>query len=96
MSVAVTEESILEAVHKVPQERWGLVLEILHNLEPREAQPADEAEPTCWTATQLCALPPAEQDAILEAQAALAAADYPIGLDDDYSDYGDDTGAPTR
>ena len=96
MSAEVTEQSILEALHKVPQEKWGLVLEILHNLEPRESPPSPGAEPMHWTPAQLRALPRAEREAIFEAQAALAAADYPIGLDDDYSDYGDDAAAPTR
>jgi hypothetical protein len=97
MSAEVTEQAILEALHKVPQEKWGLVLEILHNLEPKPAPPAGEAEPPHWTIDQLRALPQDEQDAILEEAAILAAAEYPIGLDDDYSDlYGDDTDAPPR
>src|SRR5215468_10461593 len=97
MSAEVTEQAILEALHKVPQEKWGLVLEILHNLEPKPAPPAGEAEPTCWTPAQFRALPRAEQDAILEQAAILAAAEYPIGLDDDYSEYyGNDTDAPPR
>ncbi len=74
-------------MHKVPQEKWGLVLEILHNLEPQEIELPEGTDPTCWTATQLLALPRAERDAIIEAQALLAVDDYPIGLDDDYSDY---------
>ena len=97
MSTEITEQSILEALHKVPQEVWGLVLEILHNLEPREvALPPQGADPGCWTATQLLALPPAERDAIIEAQALLAVDDYPIGLDDDYSDYLNETDAQAR
>ena len=96
MSAEVTEQAILEALYKVPQEKWGLVLEILHNLEPKEAPPSGEAEPTCWTATLLRALPRAERQAIMEAQVALAVDLYPIGLDDDYSEYfGDDSDAPT-
>ena len=96
MSAHVTEQAILEALHKVPQEKWGLVLEILHNLEPSAAPPCGEAEPVCWTPAQLRALPLAEREATFEAQAALAAGDYPIGMDDDYSDYGDETDAPAR
>ncbi len=57
MSIEVTEETILEALHKVPQEKWGLVLEILHNLEPREIELPEGTDPTCWTASQLLALP---------------------------------------
>ena len=97
MSAEVTEQAILEALHKVPQEKWGLVLEILHNLEPKVAPPPEGVEPKYWTARQLRALPRAERQAIMEAQAALAADLYPIGLDDDYSEYYDnDTDAPTR
>jgi hypothetical protein len=97
MSAEVMEETILEALHKVPQEKWGLVLEILHNLEPKAAPPSGEAEPTSWTPAQFRALPRAQQDAILEEAARLAADLYPIGLDDDYSDlYGNDTDAPPR
>jgi hypothetical protein len=97
MSAEVTEQSILEALHKVPQEKWSLVLEILHNLEPKPAPPSGEAEPTSWTPAQFRALPRAEQDAILEAAAIEAAKFYPIGLDDDYSDlYGNDTDTPPR
>jgi hypothetical protein len=81
----VAEPSILEALHKVPQEKWGLVLEILHNLEPKPAPPSGSgaAEPTGWAPDQFRALPRAEQDPILEEAAILAAAEYPIGLDDD-------------
>ena len=96
MSTEVTEETILEALHKVPQEKWGLVLEILHNLEPRKIELPEGTNPMYWTARQLRALPPAERDAIIEAQALLAVDDYPVGLDDDYSDYLDDTDAPAR
>jgi hypothetical protein len=104
MSTEIIEEAILEALRKVPRERWGLVLEILHNLEPREAQipegtPAqipEGTDPTLWTLEQLLALPPAEREAIMEAQVLLAVEDYPVGLDDDYSDYFDDTDAPAR
>ena len=97
MTAEVTEQVILEALHKVPREKRGLVLEILHNLEPKPAPPTGEAEPTHWTIDQLRALPQDEQDAILEAAAIEAAKFYPIGLDDDYSEYFDnDTDAPPR
>jgi hypothetical protein len=97
MSIEVTDQAILEALHRVPREKWGLVLEILHNLEPREeVLPPQGADPGCWTASQLLALPPAERDAIIEAQALLAVDDYPIGLDDDYSDYLNEMDAQAR
>ncbi len=93
----VTDQTILEALHKVPREKWGLVLEILHNLEPRKVDlPPEGSDPGCWTAGQLLALPRAERDAIIEAQVLLAADLYPIGLDDDYSDYIDDANASER
>ncbi len=101
MSTEITEESILEALHKVPKEDWGLILEILHNLERREAelpeaQLPEGTDPAHWTLDQLRALPPAEREAIMEAQVLLAVNDYPVGLDDNYSDYFDDTDAPPR
>jgi hypothetical protein len=95
MSTEVTEELIREALHKVPQEKWDRVLKFLHNLEPKTARAPDGAELECWTAEELLALPLAESDAILEAQALLAVDLYPIGLDDDYGDYGDDTDTST-
>jgi hypothetical protein len=76
MSIDVTEESILDALHKVPRENWDRVLEFLRNLEPKAGPPSEEAEPRHWTATELLAMPPAQRDAILEAAAAMAEADY--------------------
>jgi hypothetical protein len=76
MSIDITEESILDALHKVPRDHWSRVLEFLHNLEPKAGQPSESAEPRHWTATELLALPPAERDAILEAAAAMAESDY--------------------
>lgn len=96
MTTEVSEQSILDALHRVPREKWGLVLEILHNLEPREVDlPPLGSDPGCWTATQLLALPRAERDAIIEAQAFRAVGDYPDGWDDDYGDYGEDADTPT-
>jgi hypothetical protein len=92
----VTDQAILEALHRVPREKWGLVLEILHNLEPHEVDlPPHGADPGCWTARQLRALPRAERNAIIEAQVLLAVDLYPIGLDDDYSDYVETKDSPT-
>jgi hypothetical protein len=68
MSVDVSEQSILEALHKVPQERWGQVLEFLHSLEAGASR--------CWTIQELLALPAERREAIIEAQAALAEHDY--------------------
>ena len=72
MSLDVSEQSILAALHRVPQERWGHVLEFLHHLEPSAARRHDADEPERWTIPELLALPSDERDAIIEAQAALA------------------------
>jgi len=103
MSVDVTEQLIRDALHKVPPERWGRVLEFLHDMEPRAAQTSEGTKPKRWTIAELRALPPAERDAILEAQAALAESDYrndpeltafeAFGPEDLYVD---DTDSPTR
>jgi hypothetical protein len=96
MSIDVNEQSILQALHRVPQDKWDRVLKFLHNLEPKTAEVPEGAELKCWTAEELLALPLDERDVILEAQALLAVDLYPIGLDDDYSDYDKDTDASTR
>jgi hypothetical protein len=75
MAVDVTEQLILDALHKVPREHWQDLLEILHTLEPRPTQPV-ESRPRNWTAKELLALPFAQREAILEAQAELAEHDY--------------------
>jgi hypothetical protein len=103
MSVDVSEQSILEALRKVPHEHWGHVLEFLHQLEPKAPLPHEGDEPKRWTIAELLALPLVQRDAILEAQAALAAHDYrndpeltafeAFGPDDLYVD---DTDAPAR
>lgn len=76
MSIDVSEDSILDALHRVPRESWNQVLEFLRILEPKVNSPSDSAEPKHWTATELLALPPAQRDAILAAQAALVEFDY--------------------
>jgi hypothetical protein len=76
MSADVTEQTILEGLHKDPLEHWGHVLEFLHNLAPKAARVSEGTEPECWTIAEWCALPPAQRDAILEAQAALVEFDY--------------------
>jgi hypothetical protein len=76
MSIEITEESILDALHKVPRESWNQVLEFLRVLEPKGVPASESAEPKHWTATELLAMPPAQRDAILAAQAALVESDY--------------------
>jgi hypothetical protein len=76
MSVDVSEQSIVEALHKVPQEHWGHVLEFLHRLKPKAPLPPEGDEPKRWTIAELLALSAVQRDAIFEAHAALAAHDY--------------------
>jgi hypothetical protein len=103
MSINVSEQSILEALHKIPQEHWGHVLEFLHQLELKAPLPPEGDEPKRWTIAELRALPAAQRNAILAAQAALVEKDYrndpdltafeAFGPDDLFVD---DTDAPTR
>ena len=53
MSIDVTEESILDALHKVPRDHWSEVLEFLHDMEPKAGQASDVPETKHWTATEL-------------------------------------------
>ena len=76
MSIDVTEESILDALHRVPRDHWDEVLEFLQHMEPKAVPPSQEGGPRHSTATELLAMPPAQRDAILEAAAAMAEADY--------------------
>jgi len=76
MSFDISEQSILDALRRVPTEHWGRVLEFLHDMEPRAAPTSEWIEPKRWTIAELRALAPAERDAILEAQAALVESDY--------------------
>jgi hypothetical protein len=41
MSIHVSEETILEALHKVPEEQWGAVLAFLHDMEPIDISAPD-------------------------------------------------------
>ncbi len=100
MSVDVTEQSIIDALHQVPREHWGYVLEILRSLERTASQPHKEATaPKPVTLAELLAMPPAERDAILDKQAASAEFEYrndpeltgfeAFGEEDLYVDYTD-------
>jgi hypothetical protein len=103
MSIDISEESILDALHRIPRENWERVLEFLRDLEPKGHPPSEAAEPKHWTATELLAMPPDQRDAILEAAAAMAESDYrndpeltdfeAFGPDDLYVD---DDAPPTR
>jgi hypothetical protein len=103
MSVDVTEESILDALHRVPRECWNQVLEFLHQMEPKTGQQPEQAESRHWTAAELLAMPPSQRDAILEAAAAMAESDYRNDPElTDFEAFGpdhlyvDDDGTPTR
>ena len=76
MSIDVTEETIVDALHRVPRDHWSEVLEFLHDLEPAAGQVSEVPETKHWTATELLAMPPDQRDAILAAQAALVESDY--------------------
>jgi hypothetical protein len=77
MSVDVTEQSILDALHQVPRERWGYVLEVLRSLDTTAARvPSNVTASKTVTLAELLAMAPAERDAILEEQAASAEFEY--------------------
>ncbi len=52
MSTTVNEQAILDALHRIPDDRWGDVLEFIETLGPRD-QPAREAEGRPITAADL-------------------------------------------
>jgi hypothetical protein len=75
MPVPITEESVLQALRRVPAERWSDVLHYLHSLQPVTAAGVDPATlahlaDTVWTAAALRPWPRPVQDAILREQAA--------------------------
>ena len=76
MSTDVTEESILDALHRVPRDHWSELLEFLHDLGPKAGQVSEVPETRHWTATELLAMPLDQRNAILEAAAAMAEFDY--------------------
>ncbi len=45
---AVSEHQILEALRRVPQERWGAVLRFLADQEEGRASPRSSIPPTRW------------------------------------------------
>jgi hypothetical protein len=102
MSMHVSEETILDALHKVPEQHWGAVLAFLNDMKPSDI-PAPDKKTARWTIQELSAMPPDQRGAILERQAALAEHDYrsdpelaffdAFGQDDLYVD---DAEAPTR
>jgi hypothetical protein len=75
-AVPVTEQTITEALHRLPPEHWPQVLEFIDSLRSQgsAAPPAPSAKR--WTAAELRKLPAAERDAILAEQAALLEDEY--------------------
>jgi hypothetical protein len=72
----ITEQQVLEALRRVPAERWGEVLQFLRDLEEgvRLAAEFDPTQPLAraYTPRQLTLLPPDSRNAVLEASALLA------------------------
>jgi hypothetical protein len=52
MSVPVTEQTILDALHHLSQDRWGVVLTFIESLLPAN-EPAQETESRPLTASDL-------------------------------------------
>jgi hypothetical protein len=52
MSVPVTEQTILDALHHLSQDRWGVVLTFIESLLPAD-EPAQETESRPLTASDL-------------------------------------------
>jgi hypothetical protein len=79
----ITEEQVLEALRRVPKERWGAVLRFLADQEEgaRLAALFDPANPLALKLTprQVALLPREQIAAILEAGAALAEEIYSSG-----------------
>jgi hypothetical protein len=79
----VSEQQILEALRRVPQERWGAVLRFLADQEEgaRLAAEFDPANPLALnlTARQVSLLPPEQIAARYEAGAAIAEEIYRSG-----------------
>jgi len=75
-AVPVTEETITQALHQLPPERWPQVLAFIDSLRPSESQATSTASAKRWTAMELRKLPPAERDAILAEQAAALEDEY--------------------
>ena len=54
MSAAVSEDTILDALHQISPERWSAVLEFIESLRPVD-EPAPETEKRPLTAADLLA-----------------------------------------
>jgi hypothetical protein len=81
-SSIVNEQQIVEALHRLPAERWGDVLNYIEALrfqnesEKTPAAASDLLLERTWTATELLKLPREQRNAILAAQMALAEEEY--------------------
>src|SRR5438270_4897696 len=81
MAMAVSEDTILQALRHVPTERWQDVLDYLNSLRAGITAGVDAATvtrlaDTTWTAAALQQWPRAVQDAFLREQAARLVAHY--------------------
>jgi hypothetical protein len=72
----ITEQQVLDALRRIPAERWSEVLQFLNDLEEgvQLAAAFDPAQPLAhaYTPRQLTLLPPEYRNAVLEASALLA------------------------
>jgi hypothetical protein len=75
-AIPVSEETITQALHRLPPERWPQVLAFIDSLRPADPQLTPAASAKRWTAAELRKLPSAERDAILAEQAAALEDEY--------------------
>jgi hypothetical protein len=75
-AVPITEQTITNALRRVPPERWPQVLAFIDSLQPPSVPPNSATPARRWTAAELRKLSPTERDAILTEQAAALEDDY--------------------
>jgi len=77
---SVHEREIVQALQRVPPDRWGEVLAFIVSLESLQEQPSSALAGLLpqkkWTAAELRRLPAEQRDAILAEQAALLDEEY--------------------
>jgi hypothetical protein len=74
-ATSVSEQQIVEALHRVPANRWSEVLEFIGRLQPSTSSCSSASDisslaSSIWSAEALQQLPRDQQDAILREQAA--------------------------
>lgn len=75
----ISEEQILKALHRLPDNQWAEVLNFIDSLQVvkrEDRTPSPTSLEKKWTADELLKLPPQEREAILAAQAAQAEEEY--------------------